>query len=97
MTYGSETRLLTLGLIRRLRITKRAMEMAIGLRYVIKSEIWRSVELKLHSLASRGATTAYSSGTRDVGVLSCCNGDPAPLETSGPGLWILNLLLDYEN
>ncbi|CAH2229230.1 jg6737 [Pararge aegeria aegeria] len=47
MTYGSETCSLTMGLIRRLRVTERAMERMMEREslylYVIKSEMWRSV------------------------------------------------------
>ncbi|CAH2269568.1 jg8313 [Pararge aegeria aegeria] len=50
MTYGSET-WLTMGLIRRLRVTQRAIERAMlgrQILYVIKSEMRRSVkELEL--------------------------------------------------
>jgi hypothetical protein len=45
MTYGTETWPLTMGLIRRLKITERAMERDIlGFLYAIESETMRSVK-----------------------------------------------------
>jgi hypothetical protein len=44
MTHGTETWPLTMGLIRRLNVTQRALERAKLFLYVIESEMTRSVK-----------------------------------------------------
>ncbi|CAH2229309.1 jg17058 [Pararge aegeria aegeria] len=87
MTNGSETRSLTMGLIRRLRVTERAMERAmlgVSLRDLIRNqEIRRRTRVTV--ITQRVAKLKWQWAGHiaripmDVGVLRCWNGDPAPV------------------
>ncbi|CAH2208644.1 jg472 [Pararge aegeria aegeria] len=77
MTYGTETWSLTMGLIRRLRFSQRAMERAMlgEMRDQIRNEEIRR-RTTVTDIAQRVAKLGEP---MDVGVLRCWNGDPAPL------------------
>ncbi|CAH2228990.1 jg26095 [Pararge aegeria aegeria] len=87
MTYRTETWSLTMGLIKRLRVTQRAMERAIlgeSLRDQIRNEEIRR-RTRVTDIAQRGAKLKWqwaghiARRTDGRWYLRCWNGDSAPV------------------
>ncbi|CAH2240383.1 jg26422 [Pararge aegeria aegeria] len=88
MTYGSKTWSLTVGLIRRLRVTRRATERAmlgVSLRDQIRNEEFRR-RTRVTDIAQRVAKLPLRQWAghiaRRTDGRTGCNSDPAPLNAA---------------